>query len=226
MELAKPCIDVGLYSHQFDEMDAFYRQDIGLAYEEFLKIGGGVRQHRYGLNGSVLKLNHSRNPLPQATAVYTGLRRVNSTLTDPVAYTDPEGIPVECVPVGYEDITGIEVTVACVDLKASGNFWEKAMEAERVGEHRYRLADSLIQLTPSPHGHKQTEMRAAGFRYLTVQIWDVVKEYERMIALGVEPQSAPVKLGETAKIAFIRDPDGGFIELSQRANLTGALPDN
>jgi lactoylglutathione lyase len=34
---------------------------------------------------------------------------------------------------------------------------------------------------------------------------------------------APVTLGTTARISFIRDPDGNWIELSQRASLTGSL---
>jgi hypothetical protein len=32
-------------------------------------------------------------------------------------------------------------------------------------------------------------------------------------------------LGDTAYISFIRDPDGNWIELSQRASLTGPLPE-
>jgi lactoylglutathione lyase len=34
---------------------------------------------------------------------------------------------------------------------------------------------------------------------------------------------APITLGETARISFIRDPDGNWIELSQRASLVGPL---
>jgi hypothetical protein len=33
-----------------------------------------------------------------------------------------------------------------------------------------------------------------------------------------------VTLGTVARISFIRDPDGNFIEVSQRASLTGSLP--
>ncbi len=36
----------------------------------------------------------------------------------------------------------------------------------------------------------------------------------------------PVTLGEVARISFIRDPDGNWIEISQRASLTGAIPKN
>jgi hypothetical protein len=34
---------------------------------------------------------------------------------------------------------------------------------------------------------------------------------------------APLTLGTTARIAMIRDPDGNWIELSQRASIVGSL---
>ena len=34
---------------------------------------------------------------------------------------------------------------------------------------------------------------------------------------------APVTLGTTARISMVRDPDGNWIELSQRASITGSL---
>ncbi|MHB8576260.1 MAG: VOC family protein [Dehalococcoidia bacterium] len=45
-----------------------------------------------------------------------------------------------------------------------------------------------------------------------------------MIARGVEEGRPPVTLGSVARISFIRDPDGNWIEVSQRASLTGPLP--
>jgi lactoylglutathione lyase len=34
---------------------------------------------------------------------------------------------------------------------------------------------------------------------------------------------APVKLGDVAHISFVRDPDGNWIEISQRKSITGTL---
>jgi len=34
----------------------------------------------------------------------------------------------------------------------------------------------------------------------------------------------PITLGKIARVSFVRDPDGNWIELSQRASLTGPLP--
>src|SRR3954470_19951610 len=73
MELAKPCLDVGLYTDRYDELRAFYVDRLGLPYEELLKAGRGVHQHRVGFHGSVLKLNSSRNPLDDAPAAFVRL---------------------------------------------------------------------------------------------------------------------------------------------------------
>lgn len=67
-------------------------------------------------------------------------------------------------------------------------------------------------------------MRAPGFRYLTVQVWDCDAEHAALLALGAEEGRPPATLGTTARISFIRDPDGNWIEVSQRASLTGDLP--
>jgi lactoylglutathione lyase len=68
-------------------------------------------------------------------------------------------------------------------------------------------------------------MKARGLRYLTAQVTDVVAEHDRLVGLGVEAPMAPTRLGDTAAIAFVRTPDGDWLELSQRADLTGPLPD-
>ena len=70
-----------------------------------------------------------------------------------------------------------------------------------------------------------TEREAVGFRYLTVQVYDVDGEHAHVTGLGFAEEWAPTTLGTTARVSFVRDPDGGFVEISQRASLTGPLPD-
>jgi lactoylglutathione lyase len=67
-------------------------------------------------------------------------------------------------------------------------------------------------------------MRAVGMRYVTVQVRDCDAEHRRLKSMGVWEGAAPVTLGTVARISFIRDPDGNFIEISQRASLTGPIP--
>ena len=54
----------GLFSNQRDEQLAFWQQTVGLPYDHMGKVGGGVQQHRHHMNGSILKVNHARDPLP------------------------------------------------------------------------------------------------------------------------------------------------------------------
>ena len=54
-----------------------------------------------------------------------------------------------------------------------------------------------------------------------VEVLDVDAAYARFVGLGFIGEIAPVSLGTTARISFVRDPDGGYVELSQRAEFTG-----
>lgn len=65
----------------------------------------------------------------------------------------------------------------------------------------------------------------SGICYLTVQIFDVISEHERVLGLGAAEGAPPVRMGETAAISFAIAPDGTWIELSQRASLTGSIAD-
>ena len=53
------------------------------------------------------------------------------------------------------------------------------------------------------------------------QVWDCVAEYEGILARGGTSGGDVRILGETVRYAFVCDPDGNHIEISQRASLTG-----
>jgi hypothetical protein len=90
-----------------------------------------------------------------------------------------------------------------------------------------RIGSSVLRLVHDPDVPAiDGGMFARGFRYLTVQVRDVRKEHAHLLAAGWTEGRAPVKLGETAFISFVRDPGGSWIEVSQRASLTGPLPED
>ena len=93
------------------------------------------------------------------------------------------------------------------------------------GDERYRCGDSLIAFAADPSACRTEALRARGYRYITIQVRDVDSEHAGIIARGGEEGRPPVTLGSTARVSFVRDPDGNWIEISQRASLTGALPD-
>lgn len=224
MRIAKPRFDFGLYTNQLEPQLVFWQREVGLPFEEVLPVGGGVRQHRHGLNGSVFKLNHSRDPLPVRTPCgYRELAIAREGLAAPVALTDPDGNRVRLVPHGYEGIVGIEVSLGVRDPNAFEEFFGAALGFVRMAKGRYRFGDSLLSFEKDSAAGRSGPMRAPGFRYLTLQVHDVDIAHAEVLAAGGEEGHPPRTLGTTARISFVRDPDGNWIELSQRASLTGSL---
>ena len=223
MQLAKPHLDIGLFSNKREEQLAFWQQTVGLAYDHVGKLGGGMQQHRHHMNGSILKMNHARDPLPAlAQSGIVGLQIAREGLDKARPLADPDGNKVTLVPKGRHGVEGIAILLRVNDPAAHDRFWTNAMQYERVGKGRYRCGDSLIVI--AEHGkveHRGEQWRGPGWRYTTVQVQDCVAEYEGILARGGTSGGAPRVLGETVRYAFVCDPDGNHIEISQRASLTG-----
>ncbi len=224
MRLAKDHLDIGLSTQDWSVAEAFWGTRIGLGYEEFLKIGNGVRQHRFGCNGSVIKINHSRDPLESYPTVHRLLRIATDTVTEPTRLLDPEGVAIELVPRGVDGVVGLEIVNAVSDAEVARRFWVDGLGGEVVEPDRYRIGDTLVRCVVEPDLVPMTTRAGAGWRYLTVQVWDVDAEHQRMLDLGFAEEFGPINLGSTARISFVRGPDGLFLEISQRASLTGPLP--
>jgi catechol 2,3-dioxygenase-like lactoylglutathione lyase family enzyme len=224
MRLAKNHLDIGLSTQDWSAAEAFWGTRVGLEYEEFLKIGSGVRQHRFGCNGSVIKINHSRDPLEHHPTVHRVLRIATDLVTAPTPTHDPEGVSIELVPRGFDGVVGVEILNAVSDAGAARRFWVDGLGGEEVEANRYRIGDTLVRCVVEPDLVPMTTRSGAGWRYLTVQVWDVDAEHQRMLDLGFAEEFRPMNLGSTARISFVRDADGMFLEISQRASLTGPLP--
>jgi lactoylglutathione lyase len=236
VELAKQFLDVGVFTNRIDEMRVFYGERIGLPFEELLPVGAGVRQYRYGLLGSVLKLNHIREPLlPRTPGGYKRVAISDSHAT-PSTLRDPDGNEIALVARGERGIGQIELHLGVTDVDAFEHFYGDALQAERIGAGRFKLGETIVSFERDPAAVRAEKsgaasavevvgtMRAVGMRYITVQVRDCDREHRRLTAMGVWEGAAPVTLGAVARISFIRDPDGNFIEVSQRASLTGSLP--
>ena len=217
MDLAKDCLDVGLYTDHYGAMAAFYTDRVGLAYEELLKVGGGVHQHRLSLNGAVLKLNSSREPLEDAPTNFAGIDIGTGTDTAEDV-KDPDGNRVRLVPG-----RGVLIHWASSDPERLGGLLAEGFGADVTGPGRLRIGTTELDLHEG--GVPVGATRARGFRYITVQVRDVRAEHARLLRVGWREATPPVRLGDTAYISFVADPDGARVEVSQRASLTGPLPD-
>ncbi|MEH6566294.1 MAG: VOC family protein [Halopseudomonas sp.] len=223
MELAKPFYDVGVFSNQSQAQLQFWQQQVGLAFDHSLKLGGGVLQHRHHAAGAVLKLNDARDPLPLALdGPIDELLVASEKVHEPQLLSDPDGNPVRLVPPGYRGIQGLAVQLKVQDLARSEEFYCQVLGLQPVEPGLLACGDTRLLLSAGAAGvDLAAPLAATGVRYITLQVFDCDATYAKALAGGATSGREPVTLGSTARIAFIRDPDGTWIELSERASVTG-----
>jgi len=116
--------------------------------------------------------------------------------------------------------------VAVRDLAAHRRFYAEALgltEEPRAQGAAFRAGETLLILEESPDAPADAGMQGKGWRYITFQVFKVDEELARILAKGGREAVAPVTLGTTARISMVRDPDGNWIEISQRASIVGSL---
>jgi catechol 2,3-dioxygenase-like lactoylglutathione lyase family enzyme len=229
MDLAKPQVDIGLFTDQLEAMQAFYGEKLGLQYESMLPVGGGFRQYRYLCNGSIIKLMHSREPLrPRRPGGYETLMIATPRVSEAEALADPDDNTVELVAPGRDDVTQMEIRVGVTDVAAFSEFYLKAFDAIDIGRGRYKIGDTIFGVYHEPEIHRPPvkpfanplevvqAMAELGFQYVTFQVRNCDAAFSALKAAGAAPAVEPTNFGTVARISFLRDPDGNFIELSQR----------
>lgn len=225
MELAKPQVDIGLSTNRLEPMLSFWQREAGLPFDHLLPIRPGHDQHRHDALGSVVKVNHHKEPLPEDAPAsgYVELLIARGALTAPKALKDPDGNRVSLVPPGFEGVTQIGIRIACRDLAAHRRFYGEGLGLPEERPGVFRAGESLILLEESPEAAADAGMRGKGWRYITFQVFKVDDAHADALAKGAREALAPVTLGQTARISMVRDPDGNWIELSQRASIVGSL---
>ena len=222
VDLAKPAIDVGLYTNRREATLDFWQNTVGISFSELLKLGGGVHQLRHSIGDTVLKINAAREPLEDAPA--SGIRKLTiaSDVPDITELKDSDGNEVALVPTGHDGIEQIRVSLCVNDLPANQRFWGEVLGLPELRENLYGVGQSQLELIAGKATVDPIQ-RARGYRYLTIQVFDVKATHAKILEKGGREGSAPVKLGDVAHISFVRDPDGNWLEISQRKSITGSL---
>ncbi|MCR9196072.1 MAG: VOC family protein [Hyphomonas sp.] len=226
--IAKDCLDVGLFTNQLEDMLTFWQTDVGLPFDHMLPVGGGVRQHRHDFGGAVLKLNHARDPLsPASRGGYLRLIIAKDGQTDIQDLTDPDGNHVRLVPIGQSGVEHWAIEVATASAEAFLTHYHHRLGLPRVPDQvAVRCGRSLIVGIIAPDIADETdsdEMRRTGFRYTTIQVAKVDSLHAQALEQGATEGAPPRTLGKTARISFLKDGHGNWMELSQRASITGSL---
>ena len=229
MELNRPQIDVGLFTNRIEAMKAFYGENLGLPFESVLPVGGGFTQHRYVANGSIIKLMESRDPLPRRhPGGYETLIIATNKVSQPEALNDPDGNTIELVPPGRDDVTQLEVRLGVSDVEVFDDFYTKAAGGKGIGGHRYKIGETIFatfrhplarRVKPAPMANLLEvvkAMAALGIRYVTLQVKNCDAAFKEFTDAGAAIGVAPANFDNVARAAFVRDPDGNYVELVQR----------
>ena len=182
MKLAKPHVDVGLFARSIERHQAFWSDRVGLPYDHRLKLGAGIHQHRFHLNGSVLKVNHSREPLAeQSPSGITGVRVASADTSTPLRLSDPDGNGVTLVPPGHDGVTGIGIELR-VNRPRRASTLLATCHAVRVAGARRLCVRRHPHLRPRGSSVERAQSwRGYGWRYLTVQVTDCQAEHRGVL---------------------------------------------
>jgi catechol 2,3-dioxygenase-like lactoylglutathione lyase family enzyme len=227
MQLAKSVIDVGVSTNNLEPMLRFWQQDVGICFDHVLPVRRGQKQYRHDEQGSVIKLNHHVEPLPEAASSgYRELIIAREGLQEPRRTVDPDGNRFRLVPPGHDDVTQIAVVMGVRSLAEHRRFYGDILgfaEQSWSGGPAFRLGNSLVLLEQDAAATLDPPRQARGWRYITLQVADIDAVHEALRSNGVREGLAPITLGDVARISMILDPDGNWIELSRRASIVGAL---
>lgn len=224
MKLAKQQIDVGLYTNQREAQLDFWQKTVGLEFDHLGKLGGGVHQLRHHCNGSIIKVNHARDPLSRDEPTgLAGLVIAVDGLESPRTLADPDGNEIILTPRGRDEVTNLALRLRVANREASRTFYCGALGFEDRGDNRLRCGVSQIWLEEDPAAPAVGAVPGIGLRYFTLQIFDCDACHAAVLAAGGLEGRPPRTLGDTVRYSFVRDPDGNWIELSERAPLTGGL---
>jgi catechol 2,3-dioxygenase-like lactoylglutathione lyase family enzyme len=228
MNLAKPRIDIGFATNNAPAALAFWQNEIGLPFDQTQPIRRGYKQHRHDLCGSILKINQLYEPLPDnPPSGYRELLIARDGVLAREPMIDPDGNRVSLVPRGMLGIERIGIRLGVRDVEAHRRFYTEALGLPRGeaagGAMTFLAGDTVLIVERAPDAPDDASFKGKGWRYITFQVFAVDREHAHVLAHGGREARAPVTLGTTARISMVRDPDGNWIELSQRASLTGSL---
>ena len=136
---------------------------------------------------------------------------------------NPDGELITLVPLGFKGIKETAIKVKVNNLKSHADFYENVMGFKRENDRTFQVGNCLLFLDEIEEEEKlfAGHWVNLGFRYLTLHVMKIDETFSGMVAAGAEVGEEPYAIGDIAKISFLKDPDGNWIEVAQRASLAG-----
>lgn len=214
MRLAKAQLDIGLFCDEVQPMLEFFSDNVGLELDGVLPVTKSLVQHRFRAGGSIVKVNHSTGPLAsESRDGYCRLSLARDDIPEPV----PLGNGVELIPTGQDGVTQAAITVRVRDPETQHDFYRDALGLKQNRQGSTVVGDTLIFVEGGATTVADPQLEGRGWRYITFQVHDVDETHAEAVRGGAREAMPPTTLGKTARISMILDPDGNWIELSQRS---------
>tara|TARA_A100001037_G_scaffold256554_1_gene242752 strand:+ start:123 stop:806 length:684 start_codon:yes stop_codon:yes gene_type:complete len=219
LELSKPVFDVGFFTSDIEPMLRFWGHEMGLSVEPAVAFNDGLTQYRHACGNSVVKINTASQPLAGTATGYRRLSLPWPGIEQVKEIEDPDGNQITLVPESSSQGPAIHIGVS--DPERFDRFYTSAMGFLRLSEGVYQCGHSHVTIAVDNDAEPAGHWVDHGLRYFTVHVMRVDESYERVIDNGGTVGEAPYSIGEIARISFVRDPDGNWIEIAQRASLAG-----
>ena len=220
--LSKPQLDVGFFTNNLEAVLAFWRDEIGLSHEEPVHFNDTLVQYRHALGNTVVKINAAKGGV--AAGVPTGYRELliaREGVRGVQRMQDPDENRITLVPPGYLGVRGIGVRLGVTDLGRQRRYYVQAMGLVEEEPGAFRAGDSLFLVEQNASANAAGHWVNAGFRYVTLHVKRVDASFDAIVKNGAAVGEELYSIGKVARIGFIRDPDGNWIEVAQRAALAG-----
>ncbi len=224
MLLAKPTVDIALSTNRLKASYAFWREEVGAKFDLVLPISPNQEQYRFGINGSLLKINAYNRVLPEgAVTGYHQLSLAQAGLTAAREMQDPDGSRLRLVPPGFDGVTQAAVHLRVRDLEVHRRFYAEALGLPEVSHGRFTAGETLFILTQSAEAPADAQILGTGWRYITFQVMRNLDAHAQALKAGAREAVAPALFGNSVRYSMVQDPDGNWVELAQRAELAGSV---
>ena len=221
MDLSKRHLDAGFFCTEVRSDREFWNSKINLEFQGTLELGGDLvnqptTQYRYVAGGSIIKVNHYQGDLPHTDIESSGYKGVlvASTVKDFQVYRTLSGESVNVVPTGTDQITGIGILVHSPDPGRLLHFYTNIMEFEKIGPSRVKAGETVIFVDEGPGGSVTSTFAGTGFRYITVHVVNADSALQGISNRGGTISIRPIDYGKIARLGFVTDPDGNWIEVA------------
>jgi len=225
LDIVKDRLDIGLLTDK-PEVAEFWKNELKVPLESVLPIGPGHDQHRFDVDGSIVKVNVLPELNTDTKSGYAGIIIARPDINESQELIDPDGNHVRLVPPGTGGVAQLGIRMVVSDLVRSTAYYRDVLGWSVDEKGIIHCGASVLLREERPDAPTNIVLPVRGWTYLTVRIRDCEAELAEIAAAGNFVASEALTMRDVARFAMVRDPDGNQVELSQRASLTGPLPGN